>query len=80
MPLEISAVNSAPLCLEYAHMQYDYKYCPICKNELTTSEEGGLERKRCSDRECEFVLWNNPTPVLAAVAHRNDEEIGRAHV
>ena len=56
-------------------MQYDYKYCPICNNELTTSEEGGLERKRCSDRECEFVLWNNPTPVLAAVAHRNDEVV-----
>ena len=56
-------------------MQYDYKYCPICKNELTTREEGGLERKRCSDGECEFVLWNNPTPVLAAVAHRNDEVV-----
>ena len=56
-------------------MQYDYKYCPICKNELTMSEEGGLERKRCSDRECEFVLWNNPTPVLAAVAHREDEVV-----
>ncbi len=75
MPLEISTVNLGPLCLEYAHMQYDYKYCPICKNKLTTREEGGLERKRCSDRECEFVLWNNPTPVLAAVAHRNDEVI-----
>ncbi len=56
-------------------MQYDYKYCPICKNKLIIKEEGGLERKRCSDPECEFVFWNNPTPVLAAVAHRDDEVV-----
>ena len=56
-------------------MQYDYKYCPGCKNKLINEEEGGLERKRCSDPECDFVLWNNPTPVLAAVAHRNEEVV-----
>ena len=56
-------------------MQYDYKYCPICKNKLVTGEEGGLKRKRCLDLECDFVLWNNPTPVLAAVAHINDEVV-----
>ena len=56
-------------------MQYDYKYCPICKNKLVTGEEGGLKRKRCLGSECDFVLWNNPTPVLAAVAHRNDEVV-----
>ncbi len=56
-------------------MQYDHKYCPICKKDLIIGEEGGLERKRCSDEECNFVLWNNPIPVLAAIAHRNDEVI-----
>ena len=56
-------------------MQYDYSYCPICKNKLVTRKESGLERKRCSDSECDFVLWNNPTPVLAAVAHRDEEVV-----
>ena len=56
-------------------MQYDHKYCPICKKDLIIGEEGGLERKRCSDEKCNFVLWNNPIPVLAAIAHRNNEVI-----
>ena len=56
-------------------MQYDYSYCPICKNKLATRIESGLERKRCSDSECDFVLGNNPTTVIAAVAHRDEEVV-----
>jgi NAD+ diphosphatase len=46
-----------------------YKYCPSCAAPLAfvaLMEDGGMkERLRCE--ACDFVHWNNPTPVLAAV-------------
>jgi NAD+ diphosphatase len=42
-----------------------YRYCPSCRAELTTAERGGKSRLVC--RECGFVQWRNPVPVVAAV-------------
>ena len=54
---------------------FDYKFCPICSSPLTQTIESGITRKSCTQADCEYVHWNNPTPVLAAIAHRNDEVI-----
>ena len=56
-------------------MLNEYRFCPICTNPLHSIRVGGAERKQCTGKNCEFVFWNNPTPVLAAIAHRNDEVI-----
>jgi NAD+ diphosphatase len=48
------------------------KFCPQCKADLLTLNDEGFERLVCSSDECEFIHWNNPTPVVAAVVeHRN---------
>ena len=54
---------------------FELKFCPVCSSPLTSTIEGGITRKSCTKAGCEYVLWNNPTPVLAAIAHRNDEVI-----
>ncbi len=56
-------------------MLKEYKFCPRCKTALKTKLIGGAKRRECTNTECEFVFWNNPTPVLAAIAHRNDEMV-----
>ncbi len=34
-----------------------------------------MNEKDAQTQSADFVLWNNPTPVLAAVAHRNEEVV-----
>jgi len=52
------------------------RYCPQCRAELAlrvAEEDGGpKERLRCPN--CDYVYWNNPTPVLAAVVECMDRE------
>jgi NAD+ diphosphatase len=43
-----------------------YRYCPQCSAELTAVVIGERERLSCS-KECGFVFWNNPTPVVAII-------------
>jgi NAD+ diphosphatase len=56
-------------------MTYSFKYCPQCAAPLaqrTAQEDGGpVLRLRCT--ACEFVHWNNPTPVLAAVVQVGEQ-------
>ena len=54
---------------------FEYSFCPICSSPLTQTIEAGITRKSCKKIDCEYVHWNNPTPVLAAIAHRKDEVI-----
>ena len=54
---------------------FDYKFCPICSSPLTQTIEGGITRKSCKNTDCEYIHWNNPTPVLASITHRKDEVI-----
>ena len=56
-------------------MLNEYKFCPLCTYPLETKTIGGAERRQCTGKECGFVFWNNPTPVLAAITHRRDEVI-----
>ncbi|MEM9172499.1 MAG: NUDIX domain-containing protein [Pseudomonadota bacterium] len=48
-----------------------YRYCPVCAAPLVPAEHGGRLRLACSSPSCQFVHWNNPTPVVAAIAERD---------
>ena len=51
------------------------KYCPLCSTELAEMEIDGRERLGCPAENCEYVFWNNPTPVVAALVERNGHVI-----
>ena len=43
------------------------KYCPKCTHALIKTEIDGAERLKCGSESCNYVFWNNPLPVVAAV-------------
>jgi NADH pyrophosphatase NudC (nudix superfamily) len=51
------------------------KYCPKCGSDLAASEVDGHERLRCTSDDCPFVFWDNPTPVVAAIAELNGQVV-----
>lgn len=51
------------------------KFCPQCKADLVVTLIDEIERLICSSNVCEFIHWNNPVPVVAAVVEHNDEII-----
>ncbi|KAA6115530.1 NUDIX hydrolase [Cupriavidus cauae] len=44
-----------------------YRYCPHCGTPLMALPMSGRERMACVQDGCQFVQWDNPLPVLAAV-------------
>ncbi|MEM8546965.1 MAG: NUDIX domain-containing protein [Pseudomonadota bacterium] len=48
-----------------------YRYCPVCSSALIPGFHGGRERLGCSNPHCGFVHWDNPTPVVGAIAERD---------
>lgn len=53
----------------------EFQYCPICASELDARTIEGRERKICPSDDCDFIHYDNPTPVVAAVVQRDDEVI-----
>lgn len=43
----------------------DWRFCPHCAAPLIRREAAGRERSACT--ACDFVHWDNPLPVLAAL-------------
>lgn len=46
-----------------------FRFCPLCAQTLVQRElagDGGPKLRLCCSA-CDFVHWNNPTPVLAAI-------------
>ena len=43
------------------------KYCPECKGLLHTKQLDGVERQLCQVKDCGFVVWDNPVPVVAGL-------------
>jgi len=41
------------------------KYCPNCANTLQDKKIENKSRKVCT--QCDFIHWNNPTPVVGAI-------------
>jgi NAD+ diphosphatase len=48
-------------------MSQPFKFCPHCAAPLRSADYGGLPRLACSQDRCNYVHWDNPTPVVAAV-------------
>ncbi|WP_101759830.1 NUDIX domain-containing protein [Oceanicoccus sp. KOV_DT_Chl] len=53
-------------------------YCPQCANPLTPVIIDGEHRRGCAADACNFVFWNNPTPVVAMIVEV-DEGVVLAH-
>ena len=43
------------------------KFCSQCGNDLREAEIDGRIRLTCTSDECNYVFWDPPTPVVAAV-------------
>jgi NADH pyrophosphatase NudC (nudix superfamily) len=47
------------------------KYCPQCGRDLKSAEIESRQRLCCSSQTCDYVFWDNPTPVVAALVERD---------
>lgn len=56
-------------------MEQKYRYCPLCASELIENNVDGQPRLRCTDLQCDYVYWNNPVPVLAAIVEHEGKII-----
>jgi NAD+ diphosphatase len=43
------------------------KFCPQCGHPLQTRQIDGVSRLACAQQKCQYVYWNNPVPVVAAL-------------
>jgi NAD+ diphosphatase len=46
------------------------KFCAKCGQKLKMAEIDGRARLSCLSESCDFVFWDNPTPVVAALVER----------
>ena len=47
------------------------KFCPQCGSELALAEIEAKARLKCTSPSCDYVFWDNPTPVVAAIVELN---------
>ena len=58
-------------CASVADTRKDkMKFCPKCGRDLKSVEIDGRSRQGCSSSSCDYVFWDNPTPVVAALVER----------
>ena len=43
------------------------KFCPQCAKPLHDVFVDNTNRRACPDSECGYVVWDNPTPVVAMI-------------
>ena len=48
-------------------------YCPQCSSSLSEVVVEGERYSGCPEKECDFVHWNNPVPVVAAIVEHDNE-------
>jgi len=51
------------------------KYCPLCTQELVLEFVGDRDRLRCPADDCDYVHWDNPIPVVAAIVEYDGQVI-----
>ncbi len=42
-------------------------FCPICGQSLSLKKIEGREYRACAAENCNYVFWDNPVPVVAAI-------------
>ena len=52
-----------------------YAFCPICTTALVHADLDGVLRNHCPKVDCDFVHYENPTPVVAAIVQRDEDVI-----
>jgi len=45
----------------------EMKFCPSCAAPLRPQTTGGRERLHCTSESCDYVFYDNPVPVVAAL-------------
>jgi NADH pyrophosphatase NudC (nudix superfamily) len=53
----------------------EYRFCPWCGAGLQSREIDGFDRHACSRTDCDYVYWDNPTPVVAAIVEMDGSVI-----
>lgn len=51
------------------------KYCPLCASPLVSRMLDEFQRLACSAPHCQFVHWDNPVSVVAALVQYDDQVI-----
>ena len=51
------------------------KYCPVCRSELAEEDVDGNLRLACPEVDCDYVFWDNPAPVAAAIVELDDKVV-----
>ena len=46
-------------------------YCPLCKCDLQLKGVDHKSRLACISIDCDFVYWDNPVPVVAAIVEQD---------
>ena len=49
------------------------KFCPECGSSLTSKQVDDQQRTYCPQPDCDFTLWDNPVPVVAAIVNYQDK-------
>lgn len=49
----------------------EHGFCPICGNGLTRAHDGERQRLMCENASCNYIHWDNPTPVVAAILEQS---------
>ena len=52
-----------------------YRFCPMCTAPLEEKILDNYPRLVCTAEDCDFVHWQNPTPVVAAVVEREGKVV-----
>lgn len=52
-----------------------FHFCPRCATPLQDQDRDGVPRQVCGSATCDFVHWDNPTPVVAAVVEHEGQII-----
>lgn len=52
-----------------------FHFCPLCSASLVEMDRDGLLRLVCESSDCDYVHWNNPTPVVAGIVQQGNEVI-----
>lgn len=52
-----------------------YRYCPKCASELVERSVDGEVRLACGKEDCDFIHFDNPTPVVAAIVELGTEVV-----
>jgi NAD+ diphosphatase len=51
----------------------EYTFCPKCASKIEPEIIDSLERQSCSSPDCNFIFFDNPVPVVAALVHHEEK-------